>query len=75
MRIRVECYAGYRGAETPRRLVVAGRTLAVLEVVDRWIGPDHRYFEVRVTGGAVFIIREDEGSGTWDLATYDAPPA
>jgi hypothetical protein len=71
MRVRVECYAGYRGDETPRRLIVADRPLEVLEVVDRWIGPDHRYFKLRVTGGATFIVRQDLDSNDWEVATYE----
>jgi len=73
MRIDVVCYAGHRGDETPRRLVVAERPLEVLAVLDRWIGPDHRYFKVRVTGGATFIVRQDLDAGEWELATWDAP--
>ncbi len=73
MRLRVECYAGYRGDETPRRLVVAERPLEVLEVVDRWLGPDHRYFKLRVEGGATFVVRQDLDSGEWEVATYEGP--
>jgi hypothetical protein len=73
MRLHVVCHAGYRGDETPRRLVVAERPLDVVEVLDRWIGPDHRYFKVRVTGGATFIVRQDLDSGEWELATYEGP--
>ena len=44
--VTVECYAGYRGEETPRRFALAGTTIEVAEVVDRWLAPDHRYFTV-----------------------------
>jgi uncharacterized protein with PIN domain len=43
----VECYAGYRGEEMPRRFGFAGAKIEIAEVVDRWLAPDHRYFKVR----------------------------
>jgi hypothetical protein len=70
MRLRVECYAGHRGDETPRRLVVGDRALDVVEVVDRWIGPDHRYFKLRVASGATWVVRQDLDSGAWEVASY-----
>ena len=44
---RVECYAGYRGEQEPRRFNWAGLAVEVVEIVDRWQGPDHRYFKLR----------------------------
>ncbi|MBW1751927.1 MAG: hypothetical protein JRJ46_02225, partial [Deltaproteobacteria bacterium] len=46
MRIRVECYAGYRGEETPRRFWLGAKKIEVQDVLDRWMAPDHRYFKV-----------------------------
>jgi hypothetical protein len=68
--LRVECYAGYRGEETPRRFYLGTRAVEVAEVVDRWIAPDHRYFKVRGSDGGVYILRET--SGRWDLTLYDS---
>src|SRR3954462_11079813 len=58
---RVDCHAGHRGEETPRRFDLGGRVREVLEVLDRWYGPDHRYFKVRAPDG-VYILRHDEPS-------------
>jgi hypothetical protein len=38
--IGVECYAGHRGEQTPRTLVLGDRRLDVTEVVDAWLAPD-----------------------------------
>jgi hypothetical protein len=46
LEIRVECYAGHRGEETPRRFTLDGRTVEVVDVLDTWPAPDHRYFKV-----------------------------
>jgi hypothetical protein len=43
--VDVECYAGYRGEETPRRFGLAEGKIEIAEIVDRWLSPDHRYFQ------------------------------
>jgi hypothetical protein len=69
--LRVECYAGYRGEQEPRRLWLGTRVVEVSETLDRWIGPDHRYFKVRGDDQATYILRHDEGTGLWELTLYD----
>jgi hypothetical protein len=67
MRVLVDCTAGYRGEETPRRCELEGRWLDVLEVVDRWYGPDYRYFKVRASDGVLYLLRHDERGDAWEL--------
>ncbi len=71
MKIRVECYAGYRDQERPRRLLLGRRQVAVVEIVDRWLDPEHRYFKVRGDDGALYIIRYDVCHDSWELTMYD----
>jgi hypothetical protein len=70
MRIRVECYAGYRGEETPRRFWLGAKKIEVQDVLDRWMAPDHRYFKVLGHDKAVYILRHDAISWDWDLTFY-----
>jgi hypothetical protein len=70
MRVRVECYAGYRGEETPRRFWLGDNEVKVKEVLDRWMAPDHRYFKVLGDDQAVYILRHDEALWKWDLTFY-----
>jgi hypothetical protein len=70
MKIIVECYAGHRGDETPRRLIFDDRSIEVIEVVDRWFGPDHRYFKLRGSDRAIYIIRQDIPTHRWELTMY-----
>lgn len=65
--IIVECYAGYRGEETPRRFSIAERTVQVARVIDRWMTPDYRYFRVEGDNGRVYVIRQSVASGKWEL--------
>jgi len=68
--VAVECYAGYRGEETPRRFTVAGRRqVEIAEVVDRWLAPDHRYFKVQDAQGDLYILRNDVAADRWELTS------
>lgn len=71
MRVRVECYAGHRGEQTPRRFFLGDRPVCVAAVVDQWLAPDHRYFKLRGADGASYILRHDTSSGDWQLVCYD----
>ena len=71
--IRVECYSGYRGEETPRRLYYRERQVEVLRVVDRWLSPDHRYFKLLALDGT-FIVRHDTGEDRWGVTLFQARP-
>lgn len=73
--ITVECYAGHRGEQEPRRLILDGRTIEVAEIVDRWLAPDYRYFKLRDPEGATWIVRHDAGTGLWELTMYERTPA
>lgn len=68
--ITVECHAGYRGEETPRRFRLGARPVEVTEVLDRWLGPDHRYFKVRGDDGGEYILRHDVTAQMWELTMY-----
>jgi hypothetical protein len=43
----------------------------VVEILDRWLAPDHRYFKVRGDDGAIYIIRHDVAGGYWELTMFD----
>lgn len=71
MRVEVDCYAGYRGEETPRAIRFRGRRVAAVAVIDRWLAPDHRYFKIRGDDGGLYIIRHDVAGLEWELVFYD----
>jgi hypothetical protein len=72
MNIRVDCYSGYRGEETPRFIWMADRKIEVKKVLDRWLAPDHRYFKILGDDNATYIIRHDTVAGEWSLTFYQA---
>ena len=68
--VGVECYAGHRGEQTPRTLILGDGRVAVAEVLDAWLAPDYRYFKVRGADGDSYLIRHDERSNTWKLTWF-----
>lgn len=72
MKIQVECYAGYRGEEEPRAFTMGERRCTVVDILDRWIAPEHRYFKVQADDGRTLILRHDIASGDWELASLVA---
>lgn len=68
--ILVDCYAGYRGEETPRMIRFKKRIIRVVEVMDCWLSPDHRYFKIRGDDDGVYIIRHDSINAQWQLTFY-----
>lgn len=69
--VRVDCYAGYRGEETPRRFYWGEKRLQVVEIVSRWVEPGRRCFRVRADDGKVYVLRHETSSGEWELAELE----
>ena len=70
--VQVECYVGYRGEQRPQRFSLRQRMIEVQEVIDQWYGPDYRYFKLRDDKGGIYILRQDETAGRWELTMFDA---
>lgn len=70
--IRVECYCGYRGEETPRRFWLGERCVTVRQVLDCWLAPQHRYFKVLGDDAGRYILRHDPYGETWELTFFKA---
>jgi hypothetical protein len=72
--IPVECYAGAKADETPRRFIWQGRTLEVGGVLDRWYQVENQpewpradYFKVRTLDDGEFLLKHDLESDEWYL--------
>ena len=70
MKIRVQCYSGYRVDETPRSIQFDSLAVSVKEIQDRWLGLDHRYFKFIGDDHATYIIRQDMTTLNWELIYY-----
>ncbi|MHC4341038.1 MAG: hypothetical protein ACYSX0_12600 [Planctomycetota bacterium] len=69
--MRVECYSGYRGEQEPRKFTVGEHSVEVIEIVDRWLAPDHRYFKVEGNDGHIYILRHLTEPDEWEIEVDD----
>jgi hypothetical protein len=72
--IKVECYAGAKVDETPRRFIWEGLTVEVREVLDRWYQVESKpewpradYFKVESVGEREYLLKHDLESDEWFL--------
>lgn len=70
MQIKVDCYSGYRGEETPKYICMGKRKIEVRKILDRWLAPDHRYFKVIGDDNSIYIIRHDQEKWQWELTFF-----
>ena len=68
--LRVSCHAGHRGEERPERFFLGDREVEVVEILDRWLAPDHRYFKCLGSDGSVYILRHDVVEQRWELTLF-----
>ncbi len=64
MKLRVECYAGWKADERPVRFELDGRDYLVEKLLDRWYGPNDEFFKVRANDGNLYILRHRVFGGT-----------
>jgi hypothetical protein len=72
--IQVECYAGAKADETPRRFKWEERFMEVGEVLDRWYQvesqpewPRADYFKVRGADQREYLLKHDLETDEWYL--------
>jgi hypothetical protein len=71
LEISVECYAGYRGEQAPRTILLGDRRVEVIAILDQWLAPDHRYFKLRGDDGDIYLVRQDVESQSWELTMFE----
>ncbi|NNF96981.1 MAG: hypothetical protein HKM94_08660 [Halobacteria archaeon] len=70
--IKVECYAGYRGEETPVRFYLVERCIEVKEVIDQWLDPAYRYLKLRGDDDGIYILRHTTDKDIWEMTLFDS---
>jgi len=69
---RVQCYSGSTGDEEPRSFDIGYQRCEVLDIVERWKAPTHRYFKVKVQGAKFFMLRQPNGGDDWEMSQLNA---
>jgi hypothetical protein len=75
MQVRIESDAGGSRVEKLRRFRLGGRSIEVMEEIDRWFGPDYCYFKVRGDDGGLYILRLDEARNECELTMFQSAHA
>jgi len=72
MKVRVECYSGYKADERPVRFWLDEHAYQVEEVLDRWYGPEDAFFKVRADDGNLYVLRQQRSTseGLWRLEAF-----
>ena len=71
MRTRVQCYTGYGGEEAPQSFDVGQQRVNIVEIIDRWLSPDHRYFKVKTSDRKFYVLRQGRaGAADWEIAPF-----
>lgn len=66
--VRAECYAGYRGEETPRRFYLEEKCIEIVSLIDSWLAPDYLYSKVEDDDGHRYVLRHDAETQYWELS-------
>lgn len=67
MQIKVECYSGYRGEETPRYFWLDQKRIKVENILAQWLEPDGRYFKVSDRHKTQYVLRCLHSTSEWEL--------
>ena len=68
--LKVECYAGYKGAQYPLRFSLRDNILEVEEIEDQWYSPSEQYFKVCASDGNLYILCHNEDNDSWSLTAF-----
>jgi hypothetical protein len=74
--VEVQCYAGHRADESPRRFKRKNRWVEVDQIMDRWYQgardpewPIAEYFKVSDRSGRECLLRHDREADAWYLVS------
>jgi hypothetical protein len=73
--MRVDVERDESGAGNPKCVRLRGRSIEIVENIDRWPGSDHCYFKVRGDDENLYILRLDEPHDRWELVLFQSPNA
>jgi hypothetical protein len=68
--MKVECYAGYKGDQYPKRFTLGEQVLEVVDVQDQWYSPSSEYFRVLTNDGNIYVLRHDQDKDVWTLDAF-----
>ena len=71
--IKVEFCSGHQVKERPVAFQFYDRQYKIKEIVDQWYGEGEVYFKVEADDDNIYLLKYEEGQGSWDLIFYQNP--
>ncbi len=73
MKIKVECYSGYKANERPIKFWLGDVDRFVESIEDQWYGPDDSYFRIQADDGNTYVLGHNEKKDEWTLESFRSP--
>jgi hypothetical protein len=70
VKVRVECYSGFKADERPVRFYLGERGIEVEAILDRWYGEECDYFKLRAGDGNTYILKHFRSSDEWEMTLF-----
>ena len=76
--VKVQCYCGYKGEETPLSFQIGGKRYKIKRVLEEWYEGERydnivmkRVFRVVIKGGDCYILAYDNLTDEWYVRAVD----
>ena len=66
-KVYVESYSGYKVNERPTLFILKDRQVGVVDILDRWYGPEDDFFKVLADDGGVYLLKWRRFADEWYL--------
>lgn len=70
MNLEVSTVIDMSGEPVPSSFRLGSTTLAVSEVVDRWLAGEQSYFKILAEDAALYILRHDKLAENWEITLF-----
>ncbi|MGA1842534.1 MAG: hypothetical protein ACMUIU_18120 [bacterium] len=67
MKIKVECYSGFKADERPLSFMIDDRRLYVEKIIDKWRTPEFDCFKLLADDGETYLLKHDPINDEWAI--------
>lgn len=72
MKVKVDCYAGYRAEEMPKRFWIKHKEIKVEKIINQWLAPESRNYRILGDDSATYTLQLNTDSRNWELISFDS---
>ena len=67
MKIKVECYSGFKADERPLHFIIGDKMLEVEKIIEQWRTPAFEYFKVLADDRKTYLLKRDLVNDGWAI--------